>query len=330
MVRYFSRLLLLVLPLLLVLVLAVPVFAIDNPSSIAINDVGVYGGLWEPGDMLFVVEYEVMYDPDPEEDPQDTFLAGVWDGTVKGPDRPLDYYCHNFTSIYLTAAEAASFGYEVNDELKVKVTGNPSYFPTLVEGDNMSTVTMTAGHWTVGGTLQETRDYLADWCILLAGVLEDSWPEEIVLLSSGGKLNATGRLKFLEVIPGLDGICPDIFLVSASYPGYEPPTYDPAYEEGLKERIGAKLLGVLNNLGKWVTGKENLGSLVGGVGLAVLFFILAGRIFIATGSVPTAIVVSIPFLFAGNLIGILPLSITFIAAFLVSVMFGVTFILGRL
>ena len=328
MVRYLSRLLLLVLPLLLVLATATPVLAIANPDSIAINSVRAYEGLWEAGDMLFVVEYEVMYDPDPEEDPQDTFLAGIWDGAVKGPDRPLDYYQHNFTSIYLTAAEATSFGYEINDELKVRVTGNPSYFPTLVEGTNMSTVTMTAGHWLGGGTLQETRDYLANWCIVLAGVLEDSW--DIPLLSSADKLNSAGRLKFLEAIPGLDGICPDIFLVSASYPGYEEPDYDPAYEEDLKGRVGAKLLSILDNLGKWVTGKENLGSLVGGVGLAVLFFILAGRIFIATGSVPTAIVVSLPFLFAGNLIGILPLSITFIAAFLVSVMFAITFILGRL
>ena len=168
------RLSLLLLPLLLILATAIPVLAITNPASIAINSVRAYEGLWESGDMLLVVEYEVMYDPDPDEDPQDTFLAGVWDGAVKGPDRALDYYQHNFTSIYLTAAEVTSFGYELNDELSIKVMGNPSYFPSLVEGVNMKTSTLTAGHWVGGGTLEENRAYLAAWCVDLAGTLETS------------------------------------------------------------------------------------------------------------------------------------------------------------
>ena len=325
--RWFKRLSIALLLALVALPLS-SVLAISDPDSISINSVKAYEGLWEEGDMLFIVEYEVMYGVDPDEDPEDTFLVGLWDGTVKGPDRALAYYQHNFTSIYLTAAQVTSFGYELNDELKVRVTGNPSAFPVLTEGVNMKTTTLTSGHWNKGVDMDETREFLSTWCIIIAETLEDSW--EIPLLTTGGRLNTTGMVKFKEAIPGLDSICPDIFQVATSYPDYEDPEYDPTYEEDLLDRAGTKLTTALEGLGLWITGKSDTGLLIGGVGLAILFFVLAGRIFIATGSVPTSIAVSLPFLFAGNLIGILPLTITFVAAFLVAVLFGITFVLGRL
>jgi len=323
--------LLVLLPVLLPLLVVTPVLAgdpPDPPSEITIESVKAYEGLWEAGDMLFLIEYKVMYTPDPTQDPQDTFLVGIWDGTTKGPDRALDYYQHNFTSIYMTPAQVASFGYVLNDELKVRVLGNPSIFPSLSEGVDMRTTTLTAGRWLKGSSLDITRGYLADWSIVLARDLEESWG--ITLLTSGGKLNSTGMVKFKEAIPGLDSICPTIFQVYSSYPGYEDPTYTKSFETTLQGRMGARLEAVLDGLGQWVVGKPNMGRLVGGAGLALIFFVLSGRIFIATGSVPTSIVVSLPFLFAGNIIGILPLSITFIAAFLVALFFSVTFILGRL
>ena len=250
------------------------------------------------------------------------------DDAVKGPDRPLNWYQHNIISIYLTAAEVTTFGYTLSDELKIRVMGNPAYFPALTEDVNMDTVTLAAANWVNEGSLEGTAEFLAIWCIVLAEVLEASW--SLTLLTTGDKLNSLGMITFQDAIPGLDSICPDIFQVYTTYPDYTDPTYTPTYETDLLGRTGARLTAVLEGLGQWITGKAGMGGLVGGVGLAVLFFVLAGRIFIATGSVPIAIVVSIPFLFVGNVIGILSLSITFIAALIVVVLFAVTFILGRM
>ena len=326
--NWLHRSVVLLVTLLVLLSVATPAYAIEDPDSISIESVKVYEGLWESGDMLFLVEYKIMYGSNPDEDPQDTFLLGVWAGAVKGPDRPLDYYYHNFTSVYLTAAQVATFGYTFEDELKVRVAGNPAYFPVLTEGVNMDTATLSAGNWVNGGDLETTRTYLAAWCIILAKVFEASW--DITLLTSGDKLNSTGMLKFKEAIPGLDSICPEIFQVYATFPEYDDPAYTPTYEVTLLGRMGPRLEVALNGLGQWLTGKPDMGGLVGGVGLAILFFVLAGRIFVATGSVPTSVVVSIPFLFVGNLIGVLSLTITFVAAFLVLVTFAITFILGRM
>ena len=71
------------------LLLSSPVYAISNPDSITIESVRVFQNLWETGDQLYVVEYKVMYDSDPDEDPEDTFLVGVWsDSTQKVSKRP--------------------------------------------------------------------------------------------------------------------------------------------------------------------------------------------------------------------------------------------------
>ena len=279
--------------------------------------------------MLFVIEYKTMYDPDPEEEPEDTFLAGIWDETlVKGPDIALNYYQHNFISIYLTPTQVTSFGYALNDELKIRIAGNPSYFSSLTEGVNMKTKTLTEANWVKGSSMALTRTYLADWCVILAETFEDSWGE-IVLLTESDKLNTTGKLLFEEAIPGLQSICPEIFQVSSSYPDEPEPAGNATFQNTLLGNMGDRLSGVLDGLGETVFGREGMGVFIGGIGLAILYFILAGRIFIATGSVPGAVAVSIPFLIGGNLIGILPLTITFIAAFIVVLMFGITFVLGR-
>ena len=136
-------------------------------------------------------------------------------------------------------------------------------------------------------------------------------------------------MKFEEAIPGLQTACPDIFQISASYPDEPAAAGNATFQATLTGQMGDRLSGVLENFGSWIFGKESMGIFVGGIGLAILFFILAGRIFVATGSVPGAIAISIPFLFVGNLIGVLPLVITFIAAFLCVLTFGVLFILGR-
>lgn len=326
-VRSLFRLTVLLLVVVSQLLLVTPVYAIANPDSISVESVKAYVGVWEAGDMLFVVEHRVMYTTEPTEDPSDAFLVGVWKSTVKGPDRPIIDYQHNFLSIYLTLAQVTSFGYVINDELKIRVMGNPSLFGTLTEGVNMRTYTLSAGNWLQGSSMTQTRQYLADWSIILAKVFEVSWT--VTLLTSADKLNTTGKMIFEEAIPGLQSICPSIFQVSASYPEMPAAPGAKTFEATLKARAGTRLTTALEDLGEWITGKSGMGVLIGGLGVGLLYFILAGRIFISTGSVPIAVAVSIPFLFVGNLVGILPLTVTFIAAFLVVVTFGLTFILGR-
>jgi len=310
-----------VLGLVLSVLTVVPAYAaIGDPDSITIESVRVFQNLWDDsgdGDQLYVVEYKVMYPPPhPTEDPNDTFFVGIWDGAVLKYSRPLNYYGHNIISIYLTEARGLTW----SDPYTIRVSGNPAYFSSLVEDINMDSLVLAGGNW-VSGTQTDSRGYLQSWCVTLAQTLETSWGT--ALLTSSSKLNILGSATFKEAIPELNGICPTLF----QYLEYSTEAPTQAYQVELETRLGARLQSVLTNLGTFF---HVPGAMIGGVGFGIIFFILTGSIFAATGSVPGAIAVSIPFIIAGNIIGLIPLVITFVFGLIVVVLFGVTFILGRM
>lgn len=191
--------------------------AIVDPDSISIERCKVFHGVWESGDWLFVTEYKVMYAVDPTEDPEDTFLTILFDETsaVVGT-RELSYYDHNVTSLYFTSSEATSAGLSWGDlsSYKIRVSGNPTYFPALTEDVNMDTLLLNAVSDGFNGSITSNRDSLGDLVIDIAGELQDSWT--ITLLTGSNKLNAAGKVVFDVAIPGLEQILPNIFETSAS------------------------------------------------------------------------------------------------------------------
>ena len=311
----------------LVLLLAVPVAAqVADPDSISLNSVRIYQNLVETGDWLIVIEHEVMYASEPVEEPDDLFLVALVVGGHVQASRGVVDYQHHVGSIYLTAERVADLSLTWGGAYVVRVMGNPVFF-TPTEGVNMASMALSGGHWVTGSQTQ-SRQYLGDRVIVLAKILQTSWGIELV--TSNDLLNSVGRSQFLRAIPGLDGICPQIFQVAVGYPDVPGGPGSPDYADELIARRSARLTASLNDLGLWVTGRPNLGTFIGGLGLMILFFILAGRIFVATGSVPGAIAVSLPFIIGGNLLGLLPLAYTFAAAFLAALAFAVVFIIGRL
>jgi len=321
------RILVLLLVVLFVFSFTIPVLAIADPDSIELISVRIYTNIYEAGDWLVLCEANIAYNSTPAENATEAFGFVLRDGLNITAAGEVLSYGHNLGIIYLGASDVDDRGLTWgNSSYNVSVMGLPGYFPSPVEDVSMDTKTL-GGCW-ITGTFAECREYLGNRIILLAGLIEESREEE--WLSANNKLNETGREWVLMAMPYLNLIIPDIFEPVSSTPGYTPPDYNPEYEDTLLTRAGVRLTGVLNGLGQWITGKPNMGVLFGGLGLAILYFILAGRIFVATGSVPASIAISIPFLIGGNLVGLLPLSITFIAAFFAALFFGVTFILGRL
>ena len=304
------------------------VLAVSDPDSIDLLSIRVYENVYEEGDWLILCEHDVAYSSTPVEAANATFCLVLRNGINITAVGYVVEYNHHIGTIYLDSSSVDNLGLTWgNTTYNVSVMGHPDYFTNLTEGVNMSTTVLTAGYWIEGET-DESRDYLGNRVIVLAKYLEADWG--IDLVNSENELNCEGREEVLKAVLYLDVICPDIFAPCSVIPGYTPPDYDPEYEDTLLSRTGVRLTTALNGLGLWITGKPSMGLLFGGLGLAILYFILAGRIFVATGSVPASIAISIPFLIGGNLVGILPLSITFIAAFFAALSFGVTYIIGRL
>jgi hypothetical protein len=168
---------------------------------------------------------------------------------------------------------------------------------------------------------------LGDYLIQRAADLEDRWGGTITLLTTENKLNSTGSLTFTECIPGLMDICPDIFETSTEQLEFEANTTPTALQTGMTAQMSSRLQGALDDLSSYF-GVPAL--FIGGIAFAIVLFILIGRIFTATQSVTIAVVVSMPLIILANMIGLIPIAITWAAVIIVAVVFGIVFILGRL
>ena len=109
-----------------------------------------------------------------------------------------------------------------------------------------------------------------------------------------------------------------------NFPNY---SYNPIWQSNLSNMTPSRLKLAINNIGTWIGVP---GIFVGGIGLAFIFFMLAGRIYIATGSTTAGIVLGIPIIIVGNLLGLIPLAITLSLGLVIIVIVGITFVLGRL
>ena len=215
--QFISSLVVVGLVLLLCLVAVGPVLAIENPTSTAIQGVKAFQNIFEDGDMLFFVRYDVNYASDPEESASDTFVVNLYDtdGTTLLYQRELSYYDLNITSIYLTEVQADSLVWE--SEYVIRVMGNLSVFGELTEGVNMGSRTFNPLYDYVSGDMEDSRDSLGIFCIATARVLQDDvdWP---TLLTDNSKLNSSGALTFNTAILGLSSVCPSIYATSVSSP----------------------------------------------------------------------------------------------------------------
>jgi hypothetical protein len=307
-----------------------PLGAIANPDSISIVTVKVFDNLFQANDQLYVIEYHVTYATPPTQAANLTFLAGIWNigSTTPIITRPLDSYGYYFTSIYLPAATALTWG----SAYVIEVTGNPIYFASPT--GNTYALTLSASNYlpgTIGGGAGSSASNLATWCVALALAVQPSvglW----IASSASILLTTVGTTVFTMEIPGLSAVCPSLVQVSSSsYPAPTNPGYTHSYETALQTGGSARLTNALDGIGIWMNPDNPVsGTLIGGGGITIIYFILAGSIFAATGSVPISIALGIPFIIAGNIIGVMPLAITFVFGFILMVLFSIVFILGRL
>ena len=197
------------------------VLAISNPDSISIDRVKVFKGVWEDDDWLFVCEYRVMYSVTPSEDPEDTYLAIVYDeNDISVGSNPLNYYDHNLISVYFTASQAAARDMDWDEigNYTFRISGNPSYFApvicTNIVGQNCVDRNIQEGPDSFDRGRAKNRELLGDLVVTIAKSMEDDWPVD--LLGDNDRLNEAGSLVFRKAIPGLDQVVPDVFEVSLS------------------------------------------------------------------------------------------------------------------
>ena len=232
-------------------------FAIDDPTTISIEDVRAYDGVIATGDLLLVVEYNIVYGSTPTETIDQAFLGRFKrDGTEYASVEPYAYndkgYGRGVFSLYWTKTEKETDSIEFenpnSEAYTVTFQGKVGVFP----GTAPSTTTGTIDWRDSTNTTQELFNHIQT----LANKFQNdaSWSSNIPLISTSAavtKLEVKGEDYFANAIPGLGSMIPSIFTYGRTIPDDTMDVHSRGFESEVKQ--------FWNTDGNWVDQRfENL------------------------------------------------------------------------
>jgi len=331
------HLFLLTLALLLLTLVATPVFAIVDPDKIELKQVSAFRNFAEANDLLFLIEYNIEYAVIPTEDPRLAYsveIANTSTGSSYG-NRPVLYYGHAYQALYWTAAKATASGLTWDmANLQAVVTANPVIFPVVTLGGNRQESNITSGDTLIwlDGTLEGTTPTLVGDKILEitenASIAVGQSYTQITNL--GDKLSTSGGVIAMKVLPGIRTIVPDIFAFTSSLTDEPVKVYGNAGQTFLEGNQPAAFSTSLDSLGETLFGSPGKGMIIGGIGFLLIAISILGMMFNVTQATTPAMVAGIPLILAGSMLGIIPIGLVFAAFFFVLVLFGITFLMSRM
>lgn len=211
--------------------------AVDLPDSTPqIEGFYVYRNVLETGDRLLLIYSNIPYASIPDEPIWQTYMWTLVKSdnvTELGTVLPYSYndngYGYNLSSMYFSAAESSNFTW--GDSHIVRLRGNPSIFasPPLYD------FPLDAAEYS---TMTDSDDVEAEIAVRILATaidLNTRWglSSTYSLLNeteTGTVLSIYGEAYFRAVIPGLQGICPQVFAYVINDLDLTPRTWTSVYE----------------------------------------------------------------------------------------------------
>ncbi len=227
----------LILVVVAILLIAMPVLAIDDPDSpLSVNAVYVYEDLLEVGDRGVLIDYYIDYDLDPVAPPNPPAVTAIPDETVTEAYLAIfvddDFvtqlkavapytfvysgYGRGIVWIYFTAAEAAVGAFDLDSAnvalYRIWLAGNP----TLAWAGAPPLTVAGIDQWSITG---DSNILLALRILYYADLLELAWGEDLIGTTPlGNRLTTDGESYFESAIPNLRLMAPAAFAIGTLYP----------------------------------------------------------------------------------------------------------------
>ncbi len=299
------------------------VYAIADPDSISIESVGIFRNFAEVGDQLWIIEYNIAYETNPTEDPRLAFFAGISDGTTIFYTVPIRHYDYNFISLYLTAAQALTW----EGSFFVHVSGNLGIFTSLTLGVNQTLIAVQSSDWDSNTDTDDVRTAIGVHVLDVVENVEIFTGTDFI--TEGGLLSTSGGNLVETTIPNAREYITSIFSVVIDVLVEPTPTFSQNYQSTLEANRGPRLDAALEQLGSTFFGRTGQGEIVGTIGFLLISITIMGTIYATTKESNGSLIISLPLLWIGNEIGVIPLALMFVAFTFIIVLFGITFILSR-
>jgi len=295
---------------------ASPALAIANPDTISINAVYAYRHCIETDDQLYLIDYSIEYGANPDENITEAYLCRLMEGVVEwGAVAPYAYYDDGYDrgliAIYFPVADAPGWA---GAGLSMELVGNPTL------GWAGATPESSVGAfdlWSTSTGVTETQAEVAARVLYIADILEQDWGVDLIDTAGGiNYLTAYGENYFSNVIPYLNLIAPAAFSGSMVAAEFEERTYTQTYSTTLRTAIIGTPLDFTTLAASWGVPIMFVSSILYLMIMALVLYFTTVKV----KSYKPALLLSIPMMIAGVLLGMLPL--------LLLIMFGFFAILG--
>lgn len=308
----------LVISIMAMMLFVTPALAIDDPNVIDISSVFVYRHCLENNDQLYIVEYELTYTIDnPDESVTQAFLCRLMDGPIElGVTAPYAFHNNGYGkgifAIYFSALDAPDW----NGAYTMRLEGNPTLSWT---GAPPSTFIDVFDSWSTSSGIPTTQNELSARILYLANLYETEWTLDMVTTgATGSYLTTYGEMYFTTAIPGLQTMAPTAFSGTALSPDWNRQTFTQTYAEELAAGVEGTPLDVAPAATEFGLSRMWMSSALYLLGSVILIFLLSRGI----GSSRAAILLSIPLVVAGALLGMLPLVLAIMMGFAALVFTG--------
>lgn len=244
-------------------------FAIDQADTFTMLSARAYGQAIETGDILLVIHYDIDYVVIPSETAEQAFLGHYADASASPTQRVSTSprvqvnsgYGQGVMSLYMSRAEVTSFGITWADGDAAQIAGNPAFFadPQLLN------LLIEWRAETDSATILENdiRD--------IANILEVQTEWSGVDLISDQTLTDTGEDYFVNSIPNLRTMAPDLFVGSLGAPAFIERTHGSSYQDALNEFwVGSALEDNWDSLADWWNLPVNMVTSMAVITLAVI------------------------------------------------------------
>lgn len=248
---------------LMLLIMALPVYALEPPDSMSIQSVRAFRNLAEIGDMLIVFHYRyVDASGYPTTPASSSILFKLYSegGDLLAASEPYVFYAFG-TNGYGDGVSSFYFGADNvttdwGDALQIVMCGLPAYYdPLIPPASRIMTSADYSGSEEIIDSQNDLYNKIMSLCITLTGI----YPTVPLRAVTDGVtvLSNYGETYFRGAIPGIQLLSPGLFLTQVYVPTVMP--VEP-YNMSLQDRYTARLIGT-----DLMRGADRLGDVVGGI-----------------------------------------------------------------
>lgn len=224
--------------ILILFAISSPVFAMDKPDSVSVDNIEIFKDLLATDDFLAIVPYAIPFTTQPDNNINETFIFQIKsaDGTVLyGRALATPAYTGGYGSGVVSFYFGSGMAWDT--EYTLRVMENPAFYPSPKYWDFSIAL---SNYSDSADQPQALRDKIVESATYLSTVFSTA----LLTTSEAGAtvLSTDGEIYYLAAIPGLQSMSPQLFGVQLENPDYTKRTWSYTLADALRTKYNGTFI----------------------------------------------------------------------------------------